>query len=385
MVDSYRTGFRKLDWAQQRPRCVFQTAVGATALVPHAQVARQVSRVTALKVRRELERGEFDAAIRDLARLLRLDRDLLPRGVMIVDMVSAAMDHVAAREVIEPMLAAPGLTVAHCDRLLALLAEHEARSVDPYTEGLRTEYLSNRATLHDLVFDQDRLRQEWGRFGNPAGPSIVAEVAEPTLISALAPNAKAAPPGAGAQLKAMADRLMSLKNIKDLDARIAVTTPEELAQQVGKLNELYVELLGAAKAPYPERLRRAAERPPALDTMDLQTRVTRGISQSAFVAFAQALARRQAMMRAAQGLVAVRRWQLGHGGALPTSLAVAVKEAGWSHVPVDPYDDRPIRFTVVDGRPTVYSIGQDGRDDGGKNDNARSPDSGDVVLRLPKP
>jgi hypothetical protein len=32
----------------------------------------------------------------------------------------------------------------------------------------------------------------------------------------------------------------------------------------------------------------------------------------------------------------------------------------------------------------VYSMGQDGRDDSGKINNTRSPDSGDVLLRLPR-
>ena len=52
-------------------------------------------------------------------------------------------------------------------------------------------------------------------------------------------------------------------------------------------------------------------------------------------------------------------------------------------MPLNPYDGRPIRFAVVDDLPTVYAIGQDGRDDGGSVDNLRTPDSGDVVLRLP--
>ena len=181
MLDEFETGFRKLTWAQQRPRCVFQTAHGATARIPHAMVARQVARVAVLKVRRERERGEFDAAIRDLARLLRLSRDLLPQAGMIVDLVSASIEGSASREIILPLLTTPGLTIEHCDRLLAMLADHEARSIDPYIEGLRAEYLYQRMTLHDLVFDQDRLRKEWNSFGNPAGPSIVAEVAEPTL------------------------------------------------------------------------------------------------------------------------------------------------------------------------------------------------------------
>ena len=61
-----------------------------------------------------------------------------------------------------------------------------------------------------------------------------------------------------------------------------------------------------------------------------------------------------------------------------------MKEAGLTSVPVDPFDGQPIRFAIVDGQPTVYAVGRDGRDDGGKIDNARTPDSGDVLLRLPR-
>jgi len=382
LLDEYDTGFRKLDWAQQRPRCVFQTAISATTQIPHAQVARQVARVAALKVRRELDRGELDAALRDVARLLRLSRDLLPRGVMITDLVSAAVDVSVAKEGIVPLLTTPGLTVAHCDRLLALLAEHEARSLDPYTESLRAEYVCNRATLHDLVFGQDRLRKDWNSSGNPAVRSIVAEIAEPTMFAVLASGAPMPQPGIGQELKTIAKPSTSLKNIPDLDTRMARTTPAELAQQVQKVDELYRSRLAAADAPYPERIRRATELPPALNTPDLQTRVTRGISQSAFEAFTQVLTRWNATMRVAQGLVAVRRWQLRHGGELPPSLDAVVKDAGWSRVPIDPYDNRAIRFAVVDGRPTVYCVGHDGKDDGGRIESIGAPNPGDVHLRL---
>ncbi len=80
VVAEYDTGFRKLDWAQQRPRCVFQTGLNVASQIPHAIVAGQVGRVARLKVRRELERGEFEAALRDLSRLLRFSRDLRPAG-----------------------------------------------------------------------------------------------------------------------------------------------------------------------------------------------------------------------------------------------------------------------------------------------------------------
>jgi hypothetical protein len=142
-------------------------------------------------------------------------------------------------------------------------------------------------------------------------------------------------------------------------------------------------LLGAADAPYLERIKKSKERPRSLETVDIQTRVTSGLL-SAFTAFTQGVARSKARTHVALGLVAVRRWQLGHGGALPTTLEAAAQEAGLRAVPVDPYDGQPIRFAIVDGQPTAYSIGQDGKDDGGRIDNARRPDSGDVLLRLPR-
>ncbi len=220
VLDAYDTGFRKLDWAQQRPRCVFQTGLGVTARVPHAHAANAVARVAALKVRRELERGEFDAVLRDLARLQRLSRDLLPCAGMVAVFVHLSLDRIATEQIVVPMLSAPGMTVDLCDRILALLADHERRSIDAYTECLRGEYVQNRVTLRDLIVDQARLRKEWDSFGNPAGPSIVAEVAEPVLF-AMAGNGPLPQPGVGERLGAMARQMMALKNIPDLDARVA--------------------------------------------------------------------------------------------------------------------------------------------------------------------
>ncbi len=301
---------------------------------------------------------------------------------MIVNMVSASIDRAVVDDMLVPMLAAPGLTAGHCDRMLALLLEHESRTIDAYTEGLRAEYLGSRATLHDMVYEQQRLRRQCESIGSPAGPSVVAALAEPVLISAWRPGVPMPRPGVGQQLQALADRMRSLRNIPDLDARIARTTPDELARQVDKLNEVYRGMLGAAHATDLERIRKSNERPRSLDAVDLPTRVTRGLLP-AFTAFTQRLASSKARLRIAEGQVAVRRWQLGHDGELPPSLDAAAKDAGLLSVPLDPYDGRPIRFAVVDGRPTVYAIGQDGRDDGGRIDNARSPDSGDVLLRLP--
>jgi hypothetical protein len=153
VIDEYEMGFRKLDQAQERPRCVFSTGLSITTALPHMQATRQVARIAEWKVRRELDRGEIDAALRDLGRVLRLSRDLLPRGPMVVGLVSSAIDVVTVKVLATQLVAAPGLTVEECDRLLALAFEHDTRAMDGYSEALRTEYLQNRMALHDLVFD----------------------------------------------------------------------------------------------------------------------------------------------------------------------------------------------------------------------------------------
>ena len=80
VIKPYETGFRKFAEAQRRDRCVFEAGLGDEALIPHTQAARQVARVASLRVRRAVEQADFDAAIRDVEAVLRLVRDLRPRG-----------------------------------------------------------------------------------------------------------------------------------------------------------------------------------------------------------------------------------------------------------------------------------------------------------------
>jgi hypothetical protein len=94
-VAQFDAGFRKLAAAQERDRCVFQTGVGLTTLLPHAQVARYVVRVILCKARRELDRGYIDSAITDAAVVLRLARDLRPRGDQIRFLVGGILGRVA--------------------------------------------------------------------------------------------------------------------------------------------------------------------------------------------------------------------------------------------------------------------------------------------------
>jgi hypothetical protein len=61
----------------------------------------------------------------------------------------------------------------------------------------------------------------------------------------------------------------------------------------------------------------------------------------------------------------VERWRLAHGGRAPDSLAELVPDFAPS-IPLDPFDNQPLRYKKLARGFLVYSIGADFTDDGGK-------------------
>jgi hypothetical protein len=91
--------------------------------------------------------------------------------------------------------------------------------------------------------------------------------------------------------------------------------------------------------------------------------------------------RYQAALRGTQCLVALRRWQLEHSQP-PKDLDTVVKAAGMPGVPIDPYCDQPLRMTLLQGEPVVYSVGEDGKDDRAMADWRFGSQPGDLLFRL---
>ena len=70
-------------------------------------------------------------------------------------------------------------------------------------------------------------------------------------------------------------------------------------------------------------------------------------------------------LRAAQAALAIERYRLGTGSALPDSLAQLVPKY-LAAVPEDPYDGKPLRYKKLSPKGyVVYSIGRNRLDDGG--------------------
>ncbi len=246
-------------------------------------------------------------------------RDLTPRGFLISQLVAVAITQVTYANMINRILADPGLRVEHCDRLLRVLLDDESRSKDGYAEGLKAEYVLGRTELR--------------------------------------------------------------KSLLSLNPKAQRAANDDLARAVRGLNDYYRTLLSLDGVPYARRLEK-------IDTLaiprgnDQFSRLLVMI-QPSVDGFTRAMGRMHATIRASECMIVMRRWQLTHRG-LPRALTLAVKEAGLEAIPMDPYDGKPMRVAVLGSPRVIYSVGRDGRDDGGQKDSKFDTVPGDLLYRVPE-
>jgi len=375
----YDTGFEKLAVAQQRPKCMFQTGVSFASPVPHNQVVRQVAWVVEWRTRRDIQRGDLERPLQDLKMLFRLTRDLRVRGVLVAHFVASAVDGQCCERV-RTILNAPGIDVGHCDSLLTLLAEHETKAIDAFLEANRAEYILCRQGIHDLQhrtgdFDPKSMRDELGISGDVTSPLTCLKIitdsgwdSRQKLVEWTAAAKGALLPGAWQGGKMLSD--------------------EDYAKEIEALNRYFGSILALAEQPNVWRMRRA-EIEAALTPSQKPLRETTLAGFLVPDAYQRALLgtirRSKARLRGTQCLVALRHWQLQHADA-PPDLETLVKAAGMPRVPMDPYYDRPLRMGSLAGKPVIYSVGPDGKDDKAQVEwNFGHDKPGDFIFRLESP
>src|SRR5262249_33615509 len=105
------------------------------------------------------------------------------------------------------------------------------------------------------------------------------------------------------------------------------------------------------------------------------------LSTPALVKVADSFHRSQADLRCAIVALAVERYRREHG-RWPDKLDQLVPKL-LSKVPVDPYDQKPLRYRRLHDGVVIYSVGADGKDDGGKVDRQKYTSPGtDLGFRL---
>jgi hypothetical protein len=368
----FREGWEGLVRAQKRGRCVFPIGIGIAADTPHIAGARGAARVGRLRVLLHLDRGDVDAALDDLAVVLRLSRDLRPRGNAICQIASVALDASACTQMAVPILRAPGLEARHCDRLITLLGARQRAALDLFRECLCPEYLAARSILMELKERAD-LRARFAGFLKRDGLGAIAGLFNDLIGEG--PN-EAQQEASARQARRAAERLERMTDA-DFDRVIAA---------VGAYYRALLEMKATTHAGRAARIPAMAKETLGDDPLQAAGLVPDPATARAIATVA---ARDTFHLNAAQLLAAVRRWQLTHGGAMPASAAEAARAAGLDPVPADPLADGPLKLTTLDGAPAVYSIGLDGKDDGGQVDavpGSRIKKEGDWILRLaPRP
>jgi hypothetical protein len=367
---NFDVGFEKLAAAQQRPKCMFQPGRSLHSLWPHIQAARAVGRVVTWRSRRDRERGDLERPVRDLEMLLRLNRDFQVGGVAVSQAVAAALDRVCC-DLVLGLLNAPSISARQCDRLLALLVEHEAKSVDGFVETNRAEYISSRQALHDLQhrtgsFDPQVMRDDLQIEGDVTSPLACIKLFA-DLGSFDAP-----------QMQKVATRLQA-SLLPDAWQGGKMLSEEDYATEVAALNRFYATLFALAAQP---GYRRLGER----QLQDAVALVNQTMLAALVIppeaAILELLNRGEARLHGTQCLVALRRWRLDHAGA-PPDLDRLVKAAGLPRVPIDPFAGEPLRLAILDGQPVIYSVGSDRKDDKAQitwNEVHKEP--GDFIFRL---
>lgn len=353
----YNVGFQKLAAAQQRPKCVFQTGLRIDTLLVHTQAVRQVARAALWRTRRDIERGDFERPIQDLKTVLRMSRDLRPRGGLISQLVSIAVDGICCRQIVPAILTAPNVETRHHDRVLALLVEHEAEAVDPFWEGVRADYFMSRYFLHDLqhrtgTFDPRRMKEYFGIKG-----SVDSWVTCIRITNDLGGGGREG----NEKLMVLASRLKTSGSAEtEGDALLPsawtggkVFSDDNYTKHVNALNRVYASILDLANQP--NLLRQPREfRTISIPILKPLWDTTLGVfvPVSALGSVREVCLRGEATLRGTQCLIALRRWQLEHG-KLPHDLDTLVKAAGMPGVPIDPFSGQPLRMTVIEGKSVI--------------------------------
>jgi hypothetical protein len=165
---------------------------------------------------------------------------------------------------------------------------------------------------------------------------------------------------------------------KGLLGQLDGTATGGLREQRAALLRFMNQAVQAAELPPHERVRALRELDAAADRLP-------PVPRRVLVPFAPAAAEEQcsqARLRCAAVAVAAERFRL-RNGQWPAGLAELQRRGYLKEVPLDPYDTAPLRWRRLEDGLVIYTLGPDGKDNGGALSGADWPADGtDVGFRL---
>jgi hypothetical protein len=252
----------------------------------------------------------------------------------------------------------------HAARLLDLEARVKAREGDArgVAESLHTMLAAAKSLEREPIFDSQLVRIVDTRMATETLEDLLPHV-EFSGEDLARLQADIASPDQQASFRRvlMGDRVMEVMAFQSpqrfreemgiaAKAFAAITRRDELVMSL-KYIDRYID---ASQKPWPQAWEDAEAAVQAHQAESGQPR------EILIEVFASAEARGDA----AAAALAVERYRLRHG-RLPEKLSDLVPEF-LTTAPIDPYDRKPLRYVVQKDGYTIYSIGQNGIDEGGK-------------------
>lgn len=353
LVEQFADGYEKLQRAQRASSVVFRSGLRFSAALPHLDAARYVARISILRVQGFCRAGEIEKAVNEVALLLRLARDLRTRGFVVSQAVSMAIDRLVLGQIVTEITSCSQVRPADCKRLLKLIQSHQQVSVDPFQEAVRMDYVMVRTLLEDIQYGA-------GDFA-PAGLRRMGFTETESTAVVLAH---------------MQGRYEELGRVKELEQLLNDMDASAYASELTLLSGATRRLLQLEQIPFRSFVDAVIE----IEFDLVKDAKLLADLDADLLALVHTVTRWRTHLAGTQCSLAVRMYELAHGGNSPENLLVAVNEAGLSSVPADPYTGGPFKLNMVDGVPVVYSLGMDLVDQRGEADSRAGRQPGDVLF-----
>jgi hypothetical protein len=294
------------------PECQFPSSVsaGSFAARPELTSIRQAARLLYLEALARAEAGDAPGAAQSVEDMLAMSASLRQDPTMISRLVRVAVNAIAM-VTLERVLSRTPVT----DQTLRSLAERQMRSED--LEGLPAILAAERCTGYDFLSRQD--------------------ISQLTLYAGVTSR-----------------RLTLLQFLYRFGG---AKTPDLL-----EFLRLSREWVTASQEPLPQRMdasKALASKVAKLPEYRIGTKALLSISDRFLLEDARGVAR----LRCARAAMAVERYRNAKG-TLPETLESLVPEY-LDAVPQDPFNGKPLLYKRLEKRYVVYSVNDDGKDDGG--------------------
>ncbi len=347
------------------------------ALLPQLGRVRRLGNVLRARAERRIAAGDLEGAWGDVLSIKRWARLVSREPTMIGKLVALSLEGLS-REPTEHLLSSPALTAALVKRVRADLAK-----LDPLPSPLVAISEGERAFGLDTVqwFARgglERIDQLVGLMNTPLGKVFDQADSErradvlrrlPNPLVYWDPNVT----------------LRVMNRYYDAAAAMADTPTAHAAREIGdEIEQETMRMSGSLRGTLrnPAALLRAVVQPRTLVTQ-MMTHLTISLIMPAINAAERTKRIFDAYTPLQEVAAAIAHYRVEHDGRYPPSLD-AVVPGYLDAVPVDPFTGVPLRYRVDDGgrAVTIWSVGPDGRDDGG---GPRTEGVDDVSVRLAPP